>query len=90
MTNTSSKINKEAELSCGKGGRRPTDTHDNSASANIPNPEATIRNKRRNITAQYKLEILEELDRCTIAGEKGAILRREGLVLIISVLLISA
>lgn len=34
---------------------------------------------RRRFTAKYKLSILQEADRCTGAGEVGALLRREGL-----------
>lgn len=34
---------------------------------------------RRVFTPEYKLAILAEYDRCTESGEKGAILRREGL-----------
>ena len=34
---------------------------------------------RRVFSAEYKLAILAEYDACTEAGEKGAILRREGL-----------
>jgi len=34
---------------------------------------------RRVFTADYKLAILAEYDACTESGEKGAILRREGL-----------
>jgi transposase len=34
---------------------------------------------RRVFTAEYKLSILAEYDRCSESGEKGAILRREGL-----------
>ena len=34
---------------------------------------------RRVFTAEYKLAILAEYDRCTETGEKGALLRREGL-----------
>ena len=34
---------------------------------------------RRVFTAEYKLTILAEYDRCTETGEKGALLRREGL-----------
>ena len=34
---------------------------------------------RRAFTADYKLAILAEYDRCTDQGEKGALLRREGL-----------
>ena len=34
---------------------------------------------RRSFSPEYKLTILAEYDRCSEAGEKGAILRREGL-----------
>ena len=34
---------------------------------------------RRVFSAEYKLSILAEYDRCTESGEKGALLRREGL-----------
>ena len=34
---------------------------------------------RRVFSAEYKLTVLAEYDRCTESGEKGAILRREGL-----------
>jgi transposase-like protein len=34
---------------------------------------------RRRFTAEYKLRILREADRCTQLGQIGALLRREGL-----------
>ena len=37
------------------------------------------RSQRRRFTAEYKLRILEEADRCKEPGEIGALLRREGL-----------
>lgn len=37
------------------------------------------RAKRRTFSADYKLAILAEYDRCSEPGEKGALLRREGL-----------
>jgi transposase len=37
------------------------------------------RPKRRRFTAAYKLEILAEYDKLTDPGERGALLRREGL-----------
>jgi transposase len=37
------------------------------------------RPKRRSFTAAYKREILAEYDRLTGSGERGALLRREGL-----------
>ena len=36
--------------------------------------------KRRQFTAEYRLRILEEADRCTQPGEVGRLLRREGLL----------
>ena len=41
-------------------------------------PEVPARAKRRTFTAQYKLEIVAEYDAAP-DGEKGAVLRREGL-----------
>ena len=35
--------------------------------------------KRRRFTAEYKLRILREADRCKAPGEVGSLLRREGL-----------
>jgi transposase len=37
------------------------------------------RPRRRSFTSAYKLEILTEYDRLTSSGERGALLRREGL-----------
>ena len=34
---------------------------------------------RRTFTPEYKLAMLAEYDRCTVPGDKGALLRREGL-----------
>lgn len=42
------------------------------------NPEVSERATRRRFSAEYKLRILEEADRCAL-GEQGALLRREGL-----------
>ena len=44
-----------------------------------PQTEVTPKAKRRRFSAQYKLRILEEADRCTQPGQIGALLRREGL-----------
>jgi transposase len=43
-----------------------------------PDPEVPERARRRTFTAQYKLEVLAAYDAAG-PGEKGAILRREGL-----------
>ena len=44
-----------------------------------PDPEVVAKPKRRQFTAQYRLRILEEAERCTRRGEVGRLLRREGL-----------
>jgi len=44
-----------------------------------PDPEVVAKPARRQFTAQYRLRILEEADRCTEPGEVGRLLRREGL-----------
>jgi transposase len=41
--------------------------------------EVVTKAQRRRFTAEYKRRILREADRCTHAGEIGALLRREGL-----------
>lgn len=46
---------------------------------NKPTPEARPPQRRRRFSSGYKMKVLDELDRCTATGEKGAVLRREGL-----------
>jgi transposase len=43
-----------------------------------PDPEVPERARRRTFTAQYKLDVVAEYDAAPV-GEKGAVLRREGL-----------
>ena len=43
-----------------------------------PDPEVPARARRRTFTAKYKLEVLAAYD-AAAGGEKGAVLRREGL-----------
>jgi transposase-like protein len=43
-----------------------------------PDPEVVEQARRRRFTAKYKLEVLEQADRCE-PGQLGALLRREGL-----------
>ena len=45
----------------------------------VPNPEVPEKKARRKFTAQYKLRILKEADACTLPGQLGELLRREGL-----------
>lgn len=44
-----------------------------------PDPEVVAKPTRRQFTAEYRLRILEEADRCADRGEVGRLLRREGL-----------
>lgn len=72
-----------------EGGRRPTEVsagdgdelhYDASSLTVAPNPEMiVIKKPRKAFSATYKMQILNELDACKNIGEKGAILRREGL-----------
>src|SRR6478672_6443820 len=43
-----------------------------------PDPEVPQKARRRRFTAQYKLDVVAEYD-AAATGEKGAVLRREGL-----------
>lgn len=43
-----------------------------------PDTEVVVRAERRRFSAEYKLRILQEADRCA-SGDLGALLRREGL-----------
>jgi transposase len=45
----------------------------------MPDPAVPEKPVRRRFTAEYKLRILREADRCTKPGQLGALLRREGL-----------
>lgn len=44
-----------------------------------PDPEVVAKAKRRSFSAEYKRRILKEHEACTEPGEKGALLRREGI-----------
>lgn len=44
-----------------------------------PDPQVLERAVRRTFDRDYKLRILQEADACTKSGERGALLRREGL-----------
>jgi transposase-like protein len=49
------------------------------AASSAPDPEVVAKPTRRQFTAQYRLRIVQEADRCTGPGEVGQLLRREGL-----------
>jgi transposase-like protein len=44
-----------------------------------PDPEVLPKAERRQFSAEYKLRVLAEADRCSERGQLGALLRREGL-----------
>ena len=45
----------------------------------VPDPEVVLKAKRRTFPPEYKLRILDEAAQCRKPGERGALLRREGL-----------
>ena len=51
----------------------------NAASSISPDPEVTMKAKRRTFSAAYKKKILAEVDAATGSGSIGEILRREGI-----------
>jgi len=64
------------------GGEPPTPNagpQGSSRQVRPPDPEVSTKAKRRRFTAEYKLKVLREADRCKQPGEIGALLRREGL-----------
>ena len=61
-----------------EGARRASAAGPAGAISPVPDPAVDERPKRRRFTAEYKLRILREADRCK-SGELGALLRREGL-----------
>lgn len=62
-----------------EGALRATGVSSSSARRTPPDPAVPAKAKRRRFTAEYKVRILREVDRCKAPGEVGAILRREGL-----------
>ncbi len=62
-----------------KGEERSDEASSAAAAPTRPDPEVVAKPKRRQFTAQYRLRILEEAERCSEPGEVGRLLRREGL-----------
>ncbi len=62
-----------------EGARRATGVPSMSSTPSPPDPEVPEKKPRRKYTAAYKLRILKEYDACTVPGEIGVLLRREGL-----------
>jgi transposase len=92
MENTRMLGMEEAVAGGTEGGRSPTGVPPATAAAAggrpqaaagngqlIPDPAVLEKPERRRFTAEYKLRILHEADRCTAPGQLGALLRREGL-----------
>ena len=52
---------------------------DSVLSASGQEVEVLARPERRKFSLEYKLRLLQEVDKCTRPGELGALLRREGL-----------
>ncbi len=62
-----------------EGARRATGVPASAGSPVPVDPEVTEKKPRRRFTTAYKLRILQEYDGCTLPGEIGSLLRREGL-----------
>src|SRR5258708_39997280 len=63
-----------------EGARRATGASGPGTSrASAPDPEVPAKVERRRFTAEYRLRILKQADACKTPGERGALLRREGL-----------
>ena len=62
-----------------KGARRATGVPASAGSLDPVDPEVVEKKPRRRFTTAYKLRILQEYDGCTLPGEIGSLLRREGL-----------
>jgi transposase len=45
----------------------------------VPDPEIPEKARRRQLSAEYKLDVLDRYERLSEPGAKGALLRREGL-----------
>lgn len=67
---------KEAPM---EGARRATGIGASLGQETFPDPEVQEKKPRRKFTAAYKLRILEQVDNCSVPGDIGRLLRREGL-----------
>jgi len=72
-------MDREERFAPALGGEERSDEAPNAGAVAAPDAEVVARPKRRRFSAEYRLRILEEADRCTQAGELGRLLRREGL-----------
>ena len=73
------------ESSVTEGARSATGVSEASSSSRprlsepVPDSEVPAKAQRRKFTAEYKLRIVREAERCKEPGDVGALLRREGL-----------
>jgi len=72
-------MDREERFAPALGGEERSDEAANAGAVAAPDAEVVARPKRRRFSAEYRLRILEEADRCTQPGELGRLLRREGL-----------
>ena len=61
------------------GGEERSDEAPRAEATRAPDPEVVAKPTRRQFSAEYRLRIVEEAERCTRPGEVGRLLRREGL-----------
>jgi len=62
-----------------RSGGAPTTERRATRGPEVPDPQVAAKPQRRRFTAEFKLEVLREADRCTEPGSIGALLRRHGL-----------
>ena len=67
-----------AERRVGERSEPPRSEAGSSAAPDAPT-QVRPRPTRRNFSAEYKLDVLRQVDACRVPGEIGAVLRREGL-----------
>ena len=61
------------------GSEERSDEAPRAEATRAPDPEVVAKPTRRQFSAEYRLRIVEEAERCTRPGEVGRLLRREGL-----------
>ncbi len=72
-------MDREGRFAPALGGEERSDEATNAGASAAPDSEVVAKPKRRQFSAEYRLRILEEADRCTKPGELGRLLRPEGL-----------
>lgn len=72
-------MDREESFAPAWAGEERSDEAAHAGASAAPDAEVVAKPKRRRFSAEYRLRILEEADRCTQPGEVGLLLRREGL-----------